>query len=381
MTMERPGIELGLMLAHTCNIACRHCGILSSPTNRNRMEPGMAERCIREAAALSGEISTIVFTGGEPFLFAEELERLLALCFDLGLSTRVVTNGFWAANPDRARGLLHRLRLAGLDTLNFSADKFHLEFLPPSTLRRAIALAQELGFPAIVNFVVSEPGDPVQQFCAMYGLPADRVRLFREAEFRELAVTGALPPDFFERIHLSCGRLIGLGRAAEYPDEHFHASLDSFPWGACGEVVNRPVLYPDGDLQACCCAGGKIAAFTVGNYRTASLAELITRMRERTHYRFINVFGPRQLFDVMQMATKRPPQQTYPSICDICVTATAGVAPEEVDRTLEHWIVRRLVSGDHRGDPATHVQADAAAEAAPTVEIRADAFAAPNRFQ
>src|SRR5207249_7965204 len=96
--------------------ACRHCGILSSPTNRNRMTLELAERCIRQAAALSPKITTLVFTGGEPFLFVPDLERMIGLCYDLGLSTRVVTNGFWARDTARGRDILHRLRLAGIDT-------------------------------------------------------------------------------------------------------------------------------------------------------------------------------------------------------------------------------------------------------------------------
>jgi len=337
-------MELGLMYAHTCNIACRHCGILSSPANRNRMPLELARRCIRDAAAIAPEISTIVFTGGEPFLFPKELEQLISLSYDCGLPTRVVTNGFWAETPSRGRSLLHRLRLAGLDTINFSADKFHLEYLEASVLRDAIAIAQDLGYAAIVNFVVTKPGDPVEEFCRLYDVAPERVLRFREAEFRRQLRENTLPPDFYDKIHVSCGRLIGLGRASEYPREHWRSSFDTFSTGPCGEVVNRPVVYPDGDFQACCCAGGKIAAFKVGNLKSSSLAELIAMMRARSHYRFINVFGPRRLYEAMcadQVALE--PALEFPSICDLCVSATAGRDPSETDRVVEHWALGRLI--------------------------------------
>jgi sugar phosphate isomerase/epimerase len=343
-------LELGLMLSHTCNITCRHCGILSSPSNRNRMSLELARRCIREAADLSPAISTIVFTGGEPMLFAPEIEELVGLAYDLGLSTRIVTNGFWARPAARGRALLHRLRLAGLDTLNFSADKFHLEFLPAAVLREAIALAQELGYAAIVNFVVNRPGDPVDQFCEAYGVTRDRVRPFRESEFRVKMREGTLPSDFFTKVHVSAGRLIAMGRAAEHPDEHYLSPTESFRWGACDEVVNRPVLYPDGDLQACCCAGGKIAEFTVGSLHAMPLAALIERMRGRSHYRFINVFGPRQLYDAVCAAHPERHREQFASICDMCVAATAGLPAADADRVVEHWALTQLLKPQEQDD-------------------------------
>jgi hypothetical protein len=343
---ERP-LELGIMYAHTCNIACRHCGILSGPRNHARMPLDLAERYIREAAALDERPSTLVFTGGEPFVFLKELEHLLGLCNRMGLSTRVVTNGFWARNEMRARRILHRLRLAGLDAINFSADKFHLEFLDPAILRRAIAIAQEVGFVAIVNYVFSEPGDPVSEFASMYGIPIENIRPFYESEFIRQVRTGTVPPEVGEKINLSWGRLVGLGRAAEYPEEHFLSALESFDYSPCQEVVNRPVLYPNGDLQACCCAGGKIAAFCVGNLKAAPLAQLLHTMRQRSHYRFINTFGPRHLYEAVSAARPdRPKRERHASICDVCVAATRGLCAEEADRITEQWVLSRLLRTD-----------------------------------
>jgi hypothetical protein len=142
------------------------------------------------------------------------------------------------------------------------------------------------------------------------------------------------------------GRLIALGRAAEYPEEHHLSPASTFQWGACDEVVNRPVIYPDGDFQACCCAGGKIAAFTVGNVKTTPLPTLIQQMRTRSHYRFINVFGPRQLYDAVCASDPTRARAEFASICDMCVASTAGLAASDADRIAEHWALARFV--DHQ---------------------------------
>ena len=61
-------VELGLMFSHTCNITCRHCGIFSSPQNKNKMRLEDARRWIMDAARIP-IIKQINFTGGELFSF------------------------------------------------------------------------------------------------------------------------------------------------------------------------------------------------------------------------------------------------------------------------------------------------------------------------
>jgi Radical SAM superfamily/4Fe-4S single cluster domain len=334
---NRP-LELGLMFTHRCPIACRHCGILSGPDNHNSMDPALALRCIDEAAALDPRPTTIVFTGGEPMMFPDTLETLLARCSRHELTTRVITNGFWGRNLATGRRLLCRLALAGLDSLNFSADKFHLEFLDAATFRNAIAIAEDVGFEIVVNTVINAPGDPLEGFCRLYGIARHRVRLLEEDG---LSGQAGMAADAAGMINISLGRLIGLGRAADHPEEHFLSPLSSFPRTGCGEVVNRPVIYPDGSFQACCCAGGKIAEFTVGNVNEQPLAVLFASMRERSHYRFINRFGPRSISEAMHGDGGQ--EALHASICDVCVSATHGLSPAEVDRRLHRWSIGQFL--------------------------------------
>ncbi len=140
--------------------------------------------------------------------------------------------------------------------------------------------------------------------------------------------------------------MVGMGRAAEYPEEHLLSPLEDFSRGPCREVATRPVIYPDGTLQACCCAGGKLSTFFAGNLRNQDLASACEVMTSRSHYRFINRFGPRRLFEVMAGARGLDLKQTHPSICDVCVRATQGMAPQAVDATLDAWLLERILQPD-----------------------------------
>jgi MoaA/NifB/PqqE/SkfB family radical SAM enzyme len=300
-----------------------------------------AQRLIVEAAALQ-DFGKVTFTGGEPFMYPDELEQLLALCRGLGLETRVVTNGFWAKNRARGYEMLRRMQSAGLTEINFSADRYHLEFLPAQTLRHALDCAKMLGFVRIISFVSNADRDPLDEFSDIYGIP--RGDLF------DLRFIGDDPTLIEEigkdHILIFYGGLIGLGRALESPEELRYHPIETFPLGKpCGEIVNKPVIYPDGSFQACCCAGGKIRAFTVGNTREEDLATLYERMQSRSHFRLINTHGPRQLMHCIKAARPDLPlPSTYTSICELCVKATERLTAEDVDHIADDFLLRETLA-------------------------------------
>lgn len=345
--LRASGGELGIMTTHRCPIECRHCGILSGPRNFESMDLDVALRAIRDAAHLSPRPSTIVFTGGEPLMYPQRLEPLLEQCNRLGFSTRVVSNGFWARNRATGLRLMTRMRLAGLDAINFSADKYHLEFLDPEVLLAAFDITWAVGMPVIVNMVMNTREDPVEAFCRLYGVDPARVRLFDEDELSRQIAEGSVPQDFGTRINLSYGRLVGHGRAAEYPGEHLLDPLAAYAYTPCQEAGNRPVIYPDGTLQACCCAGGRKSTFTVGNLSESDLATLYNRMKGSTHFAFINKFGPRALYEAM--AEIHPDRfaggSPWASICDVCIAATADFSANEIEEALNLWTLKRFLAG------------------------------------
>ena len=321
-------------------MTCRHCGILSSPQNKSRMSLEDARRYILEAAAIP-QFRKVTFTGGEPMVCPDEHMELIALCREHGSATRMVTNGFWARTMDQGLQALEALKNAGLDELNLSADKFHLEFQDARVFRNALECARRLGFARIVSFVTNSYNEmPLDTFSRMYGVPREDL-LDLQPLMSDLARMEAIKD---EKIFVFAGGLIGLGRAADYPEELSYFPLSVFPSNGCPEVINKPVIYPDGDFQACCCAGGKIAAFTVGNLKHHSLRELYEKMFARSHYRFINSYGPRELYDAIASAMpERPRSERYTSICELCVRATEGLKGDEVDAIVDAASLKHML--------------------------------------
>ncbi len=85
-----------------CNLACTHCFVSCSPTNRthDHLSLDTVRRHLDEAAALG--VKEYYFTGGEPFL-NPEMEAILAATLAVGPAT-VLTNGL-LLDPERCRRL------------------------------------------------------------------------------------------------------------------------------------------------------------------------------------------------------------------------------------------------------------------------------------
>jgi len=85
-----------------CNLACNHCLVSSSPTNRTHemLSLEAIRHYLEEAAGLG--VKEYYFTGGEPFL-NPEMERILEETLRYGPAT-VLTNGL-LLKPDRCERL------------------------------------------------------------------------------------------------------------------------------------------------------------------------------------------------------------------------------------------------------------------------------------
>jgi MoaA/NifB/PqqE/SkfB family radical SAM enzyme len=96
-----PG-QLVIQYTDHCNATCPQCGMrVSNPMERHTLSPEKARRIIR-AAADQG-IDALSFTGGEPFLFLDQLCALADYAGKCGIRyLRTGTNGFLFRHAERA---------------------------------------------------------------------------------------------------------------------------------------------------------------------------------------------------------------------------------------------------------------------------------------
>lgn len=122
-----PG-QLVIQLTDKCNARCPQCSMRANENYRRfTLSIDKVKRIIDGAAAKG--VKAISFTGGEPFLYFDEIVSLLKYARDAGITyTRTGTNGFMFAESDsvdyrsRITKIAESLTEAGIYTLWISLD-------------------------------------------------------------------------------------------------------------------------------------------------------------------------------------------------------------------------------------------------------------------
>lgn len=297
--------SVGMLLTMRCNAACDHCCFESGPKSSTTLVQDDAVRFVRELA--EGGATGVVFTGGEPFIVFPMLLAAVTEAGRRGLRVRVVTNGFWGNNKDRALSRLKSLQAAGLRTLTVSYDEAHEKWVPRESVRTAISTGLELGLRVIIS--------------------SARLSGDVDSNVQQLAKHLNLTPH--PNLWVKPGFISPNGRAAQsYKPESF-TRLDLLRDmkrldGPCPFVITQPVVTPTGNLAACCSPAtatptGFRDEFVVGSLHHASFAELQEKLESDPLFLFIMLHGPYRL---LQFAVEAGIDVDVSGIianqCDLC---------------------------------------------------------------
>jgi MoaA/NifB/PqqE/SkfB family radical SAM enzyme len=146
----------GVLLSYKCTSECRHCMYACSPRwagdwiseeDLRKVLIELSDRILPSpfGADRIGVNYGLHFTGGEPFLNFDLLQKAVRIAHDLQIpSTFVETNGFWCVKDDDAREKLTKLKDAGLHGILVSVNPFILEQVPFERTDRAIRIGREI---------------------------------------------------------------------------------------------------------------------------------------------------------------------------------------------------------------------------------------------
>lgn len=138
-----------ILASYNCTAACENCCFDSHPGIRQRLPLDEILRFIDQAAGFE-TMRLVVFSGGECFLLKDDLDAAVDHATRLGLSTRCVTNAYWARTEEIALRRLEKLKAAGLRELNVSTGDFHQRFVPQKSVINACVAALRLGLDLVV---------------------------------------------------------------------------------------------------------------------------------------------------------------------------------------------------------------------------------------
>jgi len=225
------------------------------------IELGM--KAIKEAADLGAKWVSI--TGGEPLLEPEITQNYVKYATGLGMSTEIVTNGFWAETKKAAIKTLDALKVQGLDILNLSLDDFHQEFIPYQSVKNACMAAKSLG----LNFIIMTTTTKNNE------IKINTIKeTLKELKIQVLGGPRIRDPDAL----LIETPVTPTGRASKLLE--FESLLISEV--KCGKVLQDIGVGPDGSVYPCCSALG--SKKVLGNLNKASLESIIEKAYKDPFY-------------------------------------------------------------------------------------------------
>ncbi len=295
-----PPFRVGLVLTDRCDASCAHCWFGCGPDRSLTMSRSDAQDYI-DKTSRAGTVEWLSLTGGEPMLYPSLVEGLVAYASGRGLRTELVTNCNWAESPERATGTLKRLRDAGLDVLNVSADDFHQAHVPFERVKNCYDAAKGLGIRMVVMTALGK---------------SSKLRLMDVARLLgdELPPPGEADPARHAAIGVESG-FTPVGRGAGIPRKEW--CLDGSPLtGGCDALLRDIGIRPSGDVLPCCSASATLPGFSAGNLDDWELQELLDRAWGRNIFRVLSEKGPTGLLD-------KPPSGVFVNKCHLCHEALA----------------------------------------------------------
>lgn len=220
---------LHLLLTYRCVYQCRHCYTWGSPFRDGAMTVAQVDQ-ILDAAKKIGSVETIVFDGGEPFLYYPILLHGLRSSRDRGFRTIVLTNGDWATSEPATFAWLGPISEAGIGEIHISDDSHHLQRVGENRGARALSVATQMGL--LARSARAEGESLLHRGRAARYLTRDAPRRSWDS-FAACPVVDFSHPD---RIFIDCDGYVHVCHGL---------TIGSLWWDSLGEVLGR--YDPDAD--------------------------------------------------------------------------------------------------------------------------------------
>lgn len=283
--------SIGIMLTRKCTAACDSCCFECSPESDEELSIGAIKHFLNTTAD-DETLSTIAFTGGEPFLRFEELCDLIAFVNeDLHKQVSVVTNCFWASSLRRATEVVAQLKHLGLSHISFSCDHYHAKYVPITYVRNALDACHEVGIPIALCSIV-QVGESIDDLIADLG-------------------------DSFYRTMYEVDYCLPAGRAKKaFSDTSFQRTCD--PANMKCIFDGSASIGSNGKVYPCCSQTIMDSCIDVGHYKYDSYSTIVGNVENNGLLHLIRYVGflPFYEYAVNELKLSLPERFVRP--CELC---------------------------------------------------------------
>ncbi|MGB8451394.1 MAG: radical SAM protein [Anaerocolumna sp.] len=282
--------NLYIMLNRACSGVCEICCTESDPKCKERLNYESVKKFILSTSR-DKELKKITFTGGEPFVYYEDLKQYIAYTKEIGKNAVCYTNGFWAASYEEAYTKLVELKKSGLKELIVSFDYYHNKHIKAGNIRNIFQAAEKIGIAYYLSMIKTKKhsiGDIIN-------------RLDEDISDSSVLVNPCLP----------------VGNAKIYlKEEDFIRNL--IPENLSCYVKHRILLKYDGTILPCISPAMLNAGIRIGNYENMDFPEAKQIIEKDCLLNVIRNQGFDNLIDIAKNEFGIKIPEKIISTCELC---------------------------------------------------------------
>ena len=306
-----------------CTVQCDFCSLDCSPDKTDYLDSTFMIGIIQQVMHHK-KPRYVSFTGGEPFLFLEEIETVLSFLKAMKIFTTIVTSGFWAKDYKMTFELLSHMKEKGLTGLCVSVDDFHQKLIPLEYIRNIYQVARELGISCLIK---------LKEFHGITKINKRYLERFLGVKFD---VVNDNNMHFFHKLYdsftkkrkrailhgvneIEINPTLPIGRGSACIEEWQPKGHPRIYKKPCRNILRALIVNPYKELMACC-GPLKISPpiLTIGSIKEDDLFSLILKAGFDPVLRWINQKGPYDLLKRIGEIKGRAPQKSYVNPCHIC---------------------------------------------------------------
>lgn len=147
--------QISVILTNKCTANCDICCYSCSTKENEKLSFSEIEN-ILNTVTQNNSISHLNISGGEPFLYLDDLYKIVEMAHKMKLTISCVTNGFWCNDHDKTYEVIHMLKQLGLDVLYTSYDMYHSKYVTADKLKLLFDVCKECHLDVQLNLMQLE---------------------------------------------------------------------------------------------------------------------------------------------------------------------------------------------------------------------------------
>lgn len=147
--------SIAFQLTRDCNANCKICCQSSKPLLNEKIDTEIILKSINAIKDVAN-VKSISITGGEPFLYPDDVLSIAKCCKQNGRQFTIITNAFWCGSYAQTFDILSILKENSLNTCFVSVDKFHQEFIHIECIKNMLRACRELRIPVKIQASVTK---------------------------------------------------------------------------------------------------------------------------------------------------------------------------------------------------------------------------------